>query len=108
MILVNTETVPGYDITEVKGIAKGNTVRAKNIGKDLTALFRNIVGGDVKEYTDMLTDSRKRATQAMVKDAESQNADAVVNIRFTTSQISGGAAELLAYGTAVKLKESSK
>ncbi|GAA0440845.1 YbjQ family protein [Lentibacillus halophilus] len=106
MILVNTESIPGCEITEVKGIAKGNVVRAKNVGKDLVSSFRNVVGGEMTEYTELMTDSRQRAMQRMVEDAESQEADAVVNVRFETSQISSGAAELLAYGTAVTIKEN--
>lgn len=105
MMLVNTETIPGYEITDVKGMAKGNVVRAKHIGKDFVASFRNIVGGEVKEYTEMLTESRQRATERMVKEAENLGADAVVNVRFVTSQIASGAAELLVYGTAVSIQK---
>ncbi|WP_163970374.1 YbjQ family protein [Oceanobacillus halotolerans] len=101
MILVNTETIPGYDIVEVKGMAKGNVVRAKHVGKDIVASLRNVVGGEVKEYTEMMTESRQRAMQRMVEDAEKAGANAVVNVRFVTSQVTNGAAELLAYGTAV-------
>lgn len=104
MMLVNTENIPGHEITDVKGMVKGNVVRAKHIGKDFVAGFRNIVGGEVKEYTEMLTDSRQRATERMVKEAENLGADAVVNVRFVTSQIANGAAELLAYGTAVSIQ----
>ncbi|WP_164670757.1 YbjQ family protein [Virgibacillus doumboii] len=106
MILVNTETIPGYEITEVKGMAKGNVVRAKHVGKDIVAGLRNIVGGEVTEYTEMMTDSRQRAVQRMVEDAEKMGADAVVNIRFMTAQVAAGAAELLAYGTAVTVRKS--
>ncbi|GGK08144.1 UPF0145 protein [Lentibacillus kapialis] len=106
MILVNTETIPGYKIMDVKGIAKGNVVRAKNVGKDLVSSFRNVVGGEMTEYTELMTDSRQRAMQRMVENAENQEADAVVNVRFETSQISSGAAELLAYGTAVAIEET--
>lgn len=107
MILVNTETIPGYEIVEVKGMAKGNVVRAKHVGKDIVASFRNIVGGEMKEYTEMLTDARQIATQRMVSDAESLGADAVVNVRFVTAQVAQGAAELLAYGTAVTIEKNS-
>ncbi|MFB4169641.1 YbjQ family protein [Virgibacillus sp. JSM 102003] len=108
MMLVNTETIPGYEITDVKGMVKGNVVRAKHIGKDFVAGFRNIVGGEVKEYTEMLTESRQRATERMVKEAENSGADAVVNVRFVTSQIANGAAELLVYGTAVSIQKKIK
>ncbi|QKY71027.1 YbjQ family protein [Lentibacillus sp. CBA3610] len=105
MMLANTETIPGYEITEFKGLARGNVVRAKNIGKDIVAGLRNVVGGEVTEYTEMLTESRQRAIQRMVQHAEELGADAVVNIRFVTSQVASGAAELLAYGTAVKVQK---
>lgn len=105
MLVVNTETVPGYEVDKVIGLVRGNSVRAKNVGQDIKASFRNIVGGEVSEYDQMLTDSRESAVNRMVKEAEEKNADAVVNIRFTTSGIMGSAAEILAYGTAVKLKE---
>lgn len=104
MILVNTETVPGYEITGVEGMVRGNVVQAKNIGKDLVSGFRNVVGGEMTEYTEMLTESRQKATQRMVEEAEKAGADAVVNVRFVTSQVANGAAELLAYGTAVHIK----
>ncbi|WP_010532240.1 YbjQ family protein [Lentibacillus jeotgali] len=105
MILVNTETVPGYKITEVQGMVRGNIVQAKNIGKDLVSSFRNVVGGEMKEYTEMLTESRQKATQQMVQEAEKLGAGAVVNVRFVTSQVASGAAELLAYGTAVNIQK---
>jgi uncharacterized protein YbjQ (UPF0145 family) len=105
MLVTNTETLPRKEIAEVLGIVKGNTVRAKWFGKDILAGLRNIVGGELKEYTEMLTESREQAVNRMIEDAESLKADAVINVRFVTSQISQGAAELLAYGTAVKLKK---
>lgn len=104
MIVTSTENIPGREIVEVLGLVKGNTVRAKWFGKDILAGLRNIVGGELKEYTEMLTESREQAMARMTADAESLGADAIVNVRFITSQISQGAAELLAYGTAVKLK----
>jgi len=104
MILTNTESVPEREIAEVLGVVKGNTVRAKWFGKDIMATLRNIVGGELKEYTEMLTESREQALDRMVEEAEKLGADAVVNVRFVTSQITQGAAELLAYGTAVKLR----
>jgi len=104
MLLVNTDFVEGKKITKTIGIVKGNTIRAKWFGKDIMAGLRQIVGGELKEYTEMLTEARKEATQRMVEDAESLGADAIINVRFTTSQIMASAAELMVYGTAVKLK----
>ena len=104
MIVTSTENIPGREISEILGIVKGNTVRAKWFGKDILAGLRNIVGGELKEYTEMLTESREQAMARMTADAKALEADAVLNVRFITSQISQGAAELLAYGTAVKLK----
>jgi uncharacterized protein YbjQ (UPF0145 family) len=104
MLVTNTESIPGKEIAEVLGIVKGNTVRAKWFGKDFLAGLRNILGGELKEYTEMLTESREQAAERMIEEARALDADAVINVRFVTSQITQGAAELLAYGTAVKLK----
>jgi len=104
VIVTNTESIPGYEI-EVLGVVFGNTVRAKHIGKDILAGLKNIVGGELKAYTDMLADARKEAANRMINEAEKLGADAIVNVRFTTLQTMAGAAELLAYGTAVKLKK---
>lgn len=104
MIIVNTDYVAGYEIEEMLGMAKGNIVQSKNIGKDITAAFRTLVGGEIKEYTEMLTESRQKAMHRMVEDAETKGADAIINVRFITSQVMQGASELMAYGTAVKLK----
>ncbi|WOX58397.1 YbjQ family protein [Methanoculleus receptaculi] len=103
MILTTTAEVPGHEIEEILGVVFGNTVRAKNIGKDITAGLKSLVGGELQEYTDMLADARTEAYNRMVNAARDLGAEAVVNIRFTTSQTMGSAAELLAYGTAVKL-----
>ncbi|MCD5382460.1 MAG: YbjQ family protein [Candidatus Pacebacteria bacterium] len=103
IILSTTETVPGKEIVEIKGIARGSTVRARNIGRDITAVFKAIVGGEVDEYTKLQADAREEALQRMTKDAEALGADAVVGIRITTSMVMGGAAEIAAYGTAVTL-----
>ena len=102
MILTTTEQIPGYEI-EILGVVYGNTVRSKHIGKDIAAGLKSIVGGELQEYTDMLSDARTEAMNRMVNAAQEMKADAVVNIRFTTSQTMSTAAELLAYGTAVKL-----
>ena len=104
MIVVNTETVPGHEIVEALGVVRGSTIRAKHIGKDIMASLRNIVGGEVKEYTEMLTETRNESVQRMKREAAALGADAVVNLRFTTSQVMAGAAELLAYGTAVEIE----
>jgi uncharacterized protein YbjQ (UPF0145 family) len=103
-VIVNTENVPGREIESVVGMVQGSTVRAKNIGKDFLAGFKNIVGGEVSEYTEMLNEARKLATDRMVHHAVSIGANAVVNARYTTSSVAQGMAEILAYGTAVKLK----
>ena len=104
MLIVNTENIPGREVTDVLGLVRGNTVRAKWFGKDIMAGLRNIMGGEVKEYTEMLEEAREQSLNRMVEDAKRLEADAVVNIRFVTSHISQAASELLVYGTAVKLK----
>ena len=104
IILSTTDFIPGKEIIEILGIARGSTVRARNIGRDIFAGLKNIVGGEIEEYTKLQAESREQAIQRMNEDAEQLNADAIINVRFTTSVIMQGAAELLAYGTAVKLK----
>lgn len=103
MIVTTTETIPDKEIKEVLGICRGSTVRARNFGRDILAGFKNLVGGEIDGYTKLQAESREQALQRMVQDAEKLGADAVVNIRFTTSTIMQGASEILAYGTAVKL-----
>jgi uncharacterized protein YbjQ (UPF0145 family) len=104
MIIVTTEIVPGREIEKSLGIARGSTVRARNVGRDIVASLKGLVGGEIKEYTKLLADSRESALQRMTDDAKKMGADAVVNVRFGTSAVMQGAAEILAYGTAVKLK----
>lgn len=104
MILVNTETVAGKEIQESLGLVRGSTIQSKHIGKDFMAGLKTIVGGEISEYTEMLENARQIALARMVKSAEELGADAIINIRFATSNIMQGAAELLAYGTAVKFK----
>jgi len=104
MILVNTDFVSGKEIGESLGLVKGSTIRAKHVGKDIVSSFRTLVGGEMKEYGQMLTEARQIATKRMVDEAEALGADAVLNIRFSTSAVMQGAAEILVYGTAVKLK----
>jgi len=104
MILSTTETVPGRDIEKSLGMVRGNTVRAKHIGKDILAVLRNLVGGELNEYTDMLTEARNEAINRMIEQARSLDADAVVGVRLVTAQVASASAEMLAYGTAVKLE----
>lgn len=104
MIITNIETIPGKEIVESLGIARGSTVRSRNIGRDIFAGLKNIVGGEIEEYTKLQAQSREQAIQRMIEDANKLGADAVVNVRLTTSVVVQGAAELLAYGTAVKIK----
>ena len=104
IILSNTETVPGRQIVEFYGVVTGNTVRAKHIGRDIMAGLKNIVGGELVGYTELLQDSRDEATQRMIEQARSMGANAVVNVRFATSSIAQGASELFAYGTAVRIR----
>lgn len=103
MKLVTTETIAGYTITETLGVVSGNTVRARNFGRDFFAGLKNLVGGEISEYSDLLTQARDQATQRMIEQAQGLGADAVVNIRFNTSQVAEGAAEVMVFGTAVKL-----
>lgn len=104
MIITNLETVPGKRIVEHFGLVSGSTVRAKNIGKDILAGLKNIVGGELKGYTELLQESREEATERMVEQAKKFGANAVVNVRYSTSSVAQGAAELYVYGTAVKVE----
>ncbi len=104
MILSNIETVPGKTITRFFGLVSGSTVRAKHIGKDILASFKNIVGGELRAYTELLTEARTDAVSRMIEEAQSLGANAVVNVRFSTSSVAQGAAELFAYGTAVNVE----
>jgi uncharacterized protein YbjQ (UPF0145 family) len=103
MRVTTTETVPGHEIVESVGIARGNTVEARNVGRDITQSIRNLAGGELKAYSELLTKARDEALDRMVQDAESLGADAVVNVRFETSEVISGGAEVIAYGTAVQL-----
>lgn len=104
MIITTTDYIPGKKVKEVIGLVRGNTVQAKSIKKDFTAGVRHMIGGEIKEYTDMLSEAREIALNRMEKKADKLGADAVINVRFMTSSIMSGAAEILAYGTAVKLE----
>jgi len=103
MILSNTEEIPGRSIREFYGVVTGSTVRAKHIGRDLMASLKNLVGGELKGYTELLQEARQEALDRMSEQARSVGANAVVNVRFSTSSVAQGAAELFAYGTAVRV-----
>ena len=104
MHLVNTPTLPGKEIITVHGIARGSTVRARNFGSDIFAGLKNIVGGEISEYTKLQAQSREQALQRMIEDAERMGANAIVNVRLTTSMVMQGCSEILTYGTAVTVK----
>ena len=104
MILSTTNDIAGHSVAETIGIARGSTVRTRNVGNDILAAFKNLIGGEVAEYTRLQADAREQALQRMIEDANNLGADAVICIRFQTSVMMAGASELLAYGTAVKLK----
>ena len=101
MIIVTTDFVPGKTITKTLGLCRGNTIRARHIGRDITAALKNVVGGEIRDYTKMMAESREQALDRMVEEAEGMGANAIINIRFTTSMIMQSASEILAYGTAV-------
>jgi uncharacterized protein YbjQ (UPF0145 family) len=103
MFVTNTDTVAGRETIETIGLVRGNTVRARNIGRDFTQGIRNITGGELKGYTTLMSEAREEAVERMVAHAEELGADAVVNVRFITAEVTQGAAEILAYGTAVRL-----
>lgn len=104
MIIVNTDFVQGKNIVKVLGMAKGNTIRARHLGRDIAAGLKNIVGGEIRDYTKMMAESREQALDRMIEDAQSLGANAVINVRFSTSMIMQSASEILAYGTAVVIE----
>lgn len=104
MILVTTETVPGRRIVESLGLVRGNTIRARHVGRDIIAGLRNITGGEIREYTKLMAESREQALDRMIGEAEQLGADAIVAVRFTTSMVMSTAAEILCFGTAVRLE----
>ena len=104
MIICTTDFIPGREIVEVLDIARGSTVRARSIGRDIFAGLKNIVGGEISEYTKLMADAREQALDRMIADAEVLGADAVINVRFITAGVMTGASEIVAYGTAVRLK----
>ena len=103
LTVVTTDKIHGKEIVETLGLVRGNTIRARHIGRDIIAVFRNIVGGEITEYTKLIAESREQALDRMLDEARALGANAVVNVRFTTSVLAAGAAELLVYGTAVKV-----
>lgn len=108
MRVVTTDTVPESEIVESLGVARGNTVEARNVGRDITQTLRNLTGGELKAYSELLSKARDEALDRMVTDAESLGADGVVNVRFETSTVIDGGAEVIAYGTAVRLREETR
>jgi uncharacterized protein YbjQ (UPF0145 family) len=104
MLITTQDELADYDITQTLGLVRGNTIRARHVGKDIVAGLRSIVGGEITEYTKMLAEAREQSLDRMVEEADSLGADAIVCLRFTTSPVMQGAAELLAYGTAVKVR----
>jgi uncharacterized protein YbjQ (UPF0145 family) len=106
MIIISTNEIPGKTISETLGIARGSTVRARHLGRDIFAGLKNLVGGEISEYTRLLADAREEALQRMVLDAGRMGADAVIMVRFTTSTVMSGCSEILAYGTAVKISSN--
>lgn len=105
MIMVTTDNIPGKNIIEVKGLVKGSTVRCKNVGRDIAASFKNLVGGEMKGYNEMLTEARQVAIERLVDEAKSIGANGIVGLRLMSSAIAAGAAEMVAYGTAVVIEE---
>lgn len=103
--MTSTETLPGYEIIEVIDIARGSTVRARHLGRDIFAGLKNIVGGEISEYTRLMADAREQAIDRMIADAEGLQADAIINVRFATATVMQGCSEILAYGTAVRLRK---
>ena len=103
MMITPSAEVAGRSVVETLGLVRGNTIRARHLGQDILAVFRNMIGGEVREYTKMMAESREQAIDRLIEEAQSLGADAVINVRFTTSYVMGSAAEILAYGDAVRL-----
>lgn len=104
MIVVTSDTIPGYHITRTHGMVRGNTIRARHVGRDILAMLRNLAGGEVREYTKMLAEAREQAIDRMLEDADALGANAVITVRFQTAEVMTGAAEMLCYGTAVTVE----
>ena len=108
MIVVTTPDVPGSDITDVLGLVRGSSIRARHVGRDVIASLRNLTGGEIREYTKMLAEAREQAIDRMIEEAQALDADAIVNVRFQTAEVMRGAAEMLCYGTAVRLRRGNR
>ena len=106
MIVATTFDLPGYRVVKVHGLVRGNTIRARHIGRDLMAVLRNMAGGEITEYTKMMAEAREQAIDRMLEEADSLGANAVVGVRFQTAMVQSGAAEMLCYGTAVNVEQS--
>jgi len=104
MIVVTTHDLPGFRVVRVHGLVRGNTIRARHIGKDITAVLRNVAGGEIKEYTKMMAEAREQAIDRMLEEADALEANAILGVRFQTSMVQSGAAEMLCYGTAVTVE----
>jgi len=104
MIVVTTPDIPGSEIVDVLGLVRGSSIRARHVGRDVMASLRNLTGGEIREYTKMLAEAREQAIDRMIEEAQALDADAVVNVRFQTAEVMRGAAEMLCYGTAVRLR----
>jgi uncharacterized protein YbjQ (UPF0145 family) len=107
IFITNVERVPGYEIEQLLGLVQGSTIRAKHAGRDFMAGLKNIVGGELKGYTELLQESRRESTHRMLEQARELGANAVINVRYTTSSVAQGASEILAYGTAVRLRSTA-
>lgn len=107
MILCSTDTVPGKKITKVYGLVRGNTIRARHIGKDIKAVFKHMAGGEISDYTKMMAETREQALDRLSEDADALGANAIVGLRFTTTSMMQGAAEFLVYGTAVQCEDET-
>jgi uncharacterized protein YbjQ (UPF0145 family) len=106
VIIVTTNDLPGYRVVAVHGMVRGNTIRARHIGRDITAVLRNLAGGEITEYTKMMAEAREQAIDRMIEEADALEANAILGVRFQTSMVQSGAAEMLCYGTAVTVEPS--
>ncbi len=104
MILSTTEKIPGYEVTEVLGVISANVITSKHLGRDLAAVLKSLIGGELKGYTEMMTEARNEALERLIGEAEKMGADAIIGLRFSSSYVMSGAAEILVYGTAVKIR----
>ena len=105
MIVVTTDNIPGKKIVKVFGLVRGNTIRSRHVGRDIMAVFKNLVGGEITDYTKMMAESREQSLDRMIEDAESLGANAIVGIKFATTSMMQGASELMVYGTAVQIED---